>query len=148
MSLEISAIASKGIILSRQRTAKALNRLCGCAGWSAPLLFAYVINRFSHDETQFMNWISRCVQGWIFTATEWWMDKPINGWKVGLLYHSRCNKNHELFEPRHEKNLFLPHANNKGTDQHAHPHSLISAFVISCLDSIIPILAVAELSRL
>ena len=26
-----------------------LIRLCGCAGWSAPLLFAYGINRFSHD---------------------------------------------------------------------------------------------------
>ena len=24
-------------------------RLCGCAGRSAPLLFAYGINRFSHD---------------------------------------------------------------------------------------------------
>ena len=48
--LEISAIASRGIILYRQRTTKALSRLHGCAGWSAPLLFAYVINRFSHGE--------------------------------------------------------------------------------------------------
>ena len=39
-SLEISAIESKVIILSKQRTTKALNRLCGCTGWSAPLLFA------------------------------------------------------------------------------------------------------------
>ena len=30
-------------------------------------------------------------------------------------------------------------ANNKGIDKHAHPHSLISAFVVHCLDSIIPI---------
>ena len=28
--------------------------------------------------------------------------------------------------------------NNKGADQPAHPHSLISTFVIRCLDSIIP----------
>ena len=41
--LEISAIASTGIILSTQRTTKALIRLRGCAGWSAPLLFAYSI---------------------------------------------------------------------------------------------------------
>ena len=40
-SLEISAIASRDIILSRQRTTKALMRLRWCAGWSAPLLFAY-----------------------------------------------------------------------------------------------------------
>ena len=38
--LEILVIASRGIILSRQRTTKALIRLRGCAGWSAPLLFA------------------------------------------------------------------------------------------------------------
>ena len=47
--LEISDIETRGIILSRQRTTKALIRLRGCAGWSAPLLFAYCINRFSHD---------------------------------------------------------------------------------------------------
>ena len=38
------AIASRSIILSRQRTTKALIRLPGCGGWSAPLLFAYGIN--------------------------------------------------------------------------------------------------------
>ena len=32
---------SIGITLSRQWTTKALIRLCGCAGWPAPLLFAY-----------------------------------------------------------------------------------------------------------
>ena len=42
----------------------------------------------------------------------------------------------------------LPYANNKGADQHAYLHSLISAFVVLCLDSIIPLLAVAEISRL
>ena len=37
------------IILSRQRTKKVLIRLCGCTGLSAPLLFAYGKNGFSHD---------------------------------------------------------------------------------------------------
>ena len=32
------------------------------------------------------------------------------------------------------ENLFLPYVNNKGTDQAAQPHSLISAFVVRCLD--------------
>ena len=34
----------------------------------------------------------------------------------------------------------LQYANNKGVNQPAHPHSLISAFVVRCLDSIIPLL--------
>ena len=43
--LEISDIETRGIILSRQRTTKVLISLRG----SAPLLFTYGINRFSHD---------------------------------------------------------------------------------------------------
>ena len=43
--------------------------------------------------------------------------------------------------------MFMPYANNKGTDQPAHPHSLISAFVVCCLDRIIPLLAIAKISR-
>ena len=39
-------------MLSWQRKTKALIRLRGCAGLSAPLLFAYGINRFSHDVAQ------------------------------------------------------------------------------------------------
>ena len=41
-----------GIVLSTQRTTKALIRLRRCACWSASLLFAYCINRFSHDIAQ------------------------------------------------------------------------------------------------
>ena len=50
--LEISDIEIRDITLSRQRTTKTLFRLCGCAGWSAPLVFTYGINRFSHDLAQ------------------------------------------------------------------------------------------------
>ena len=39
-------------------------------------------------------------------------------------------------------------ANNKGADQPAHPGSLISAFVIRCLDSIIPLVSISEISSL
>ena len=39
-------------------------------------------------------------------------------------------------------------ANNKGADQPTHPHSLISAFVLRCIDTIIPILAKSKISRL
>ena len=46
------------------------------------------------------------------------------------------------------ENLFMPYANNKGADQPAYPCSLISTFVVRCLDSIIPLLAIAEISSL
>ena len=52
LGLEILDFASIGIKLSRQRTRKALNMLRGCAGRSAPLFFAYGMNRFSHDVGQ------------------------------------------------------------------------------------------------
>ena len=51
-SFEILDLASLRIILSRQRTRKALIRQRGCAGISAHLVFAYGINRFSHDVAQ------------------------------------------------------------------------------------------------
>ena len=41
----------------------------------------------------------------------------------------------------------MPYANNKGADQPAW-RSLISTFVVRCLDRIIPILAIAKISRL
>ena len=41
----------------------------------------------------------------------------------------------------------MSYANNKGADQPAHPHSLISAFVVCCLDSIISLDSIAEISR-
>ena len=40
----------------------------------------------------------------------------------------------------------MSYANNKGADQPAHPRSLISAFVVHCLDSIIPLDSIAEIS--
>ena len=41
----------------------------------------------------------------------------------------------------------MPYANNKGSDQPAHPRSLISAFVVRYLDSKIPLLATAKISK-
>ena len=42
----------------------------------------------------------------------------------------------------------MQYTNNKGTDQPAHPLCLISAFVVRCVESIIPILAKSKVSRL
>ena len=50
-------------------------------------------------------------------------------------------------EPRHEKTC-LCHVNNKGAGQPAHPRSLISAFIVHYLDSIIPLVSISKLSSL
>ena len=42
----------------------------------------------------------------------------------------------------------MPYANNKGADQLAHPRSLISAFVVRCLDGIIRLVSISEISSL
>ena len=42
----------------------------------------------------------------------------------------------------------LLYANNKGADQPAHPRSLISAFVVHCRDSIIPLISIPEILSL
>ena len=44
--------------------------------------------------------------------------------------------------------MFLPNANNKGADQPAHLRSLICAFVVCCLDSIISLVSISEISSL
>ena len=58
-----------------------------------------------------------------------------------LLYHVRVVKpfriSHIILRPLSQENLTLSHVNDKGTDQSAHPASLIDAFVICSLESII-----------
>ena len=51
-----------------------------------------------------------------------------------------------VFGPRRKKTCLWRFANNKGADQPAHPRSLISAFVIRFLESIISKLAASEIS--
>ena len=53
-----------------------------------------------------------------------------------------------IYEPGHEKMCLMSYANNKGADQPVHPRSLISAFVARCLDSIMSLDSIAEISRL
>ena len=56
-------------------------------------------------------------------------------------------KLHLSYGPGHAKTCLMPYANNKGADQPAHPGSLISTFVVRCLDSMICILAISKVSR-
>ena len=52
-----------------------------------------------------------------------------------------------LIEPRREKTCLRSFASNKGTDQPAHPRSLISAFVIRFFESTISKLTTSEISN-
>ena len=53
-----------------------------------------------------------------------------------------------LYEPGNEKTCLMSSANNKGADQPVHPRSLISAFVVHCLDSVMPPVSVTKISSL
>ena len=44
------------------------------------------------------------------------------------------------------RNLAFIYVNNKDTDQPVDLHSLISVFVVPCLDSIIPLVSISEIS--
>ena len=58
-----------------------------------------------------------------------------------LLYHVRVVKpygiSHIILRPLSRENMTLSHVNNEGTDQSAHLASLMGAFVICSLESII-----------
>ena len=51
-------------------------------------------------------------------------------------------------EPGHQKTCLMSYANNKGADQPAHPRSLISAFIVRCLDSVMSLVSVTKISSL
>ena len=52
------------------------------------------------------------------------------------------------FEQGYEKMWLMSYGNNKGADQPARMRRLISAFIVRCLDSIICLDSIAEISRL
>ena len=52
-----------------------------------------------------------------------------------------------LHVSRAMRKCVLSVVNNKGADQPAHPRSLISAFLVRCLDSIISLDSIAEIPR-
>ena len=52
------------------------------------------------------------------------------------------------YEPGHEKMCLMPYTNNKGADKPAHPLSLISTFVVCCLDSVMSLDSVSKIASL
>ena len=64
-----------------------------------------------------------------------------------ILGHPTHTTGKKQIEPHHEKTCLLSYANKKYVDQAAHPHSLISTFVVRYLHSIIPLPEASKISR-
>ena len=62
--------------------------------------------------------------------------------KLGSLRYIYCNMSLVMRKP-----VFALYE-QKGADQPAHPRSLISTFVVRCLDSIISLVSISEISSL
>ena len=57
------------------------------------------------------------------------------------------DRQEKVYRPGPAKTCLMPYANNECADQPAHPHSLISTFVVRYLGSMICILAICKVSR-
>ena len=69
--------------------------------------------------------------------------------KMDTIFHKKLSKESMyslIYGPQREKTCFRWFGNNTGSDQPAHPRSLISAFVIRFLENIICKLATGEIS--
>ena len=104
--------------------------------------------------------------GFFFTCTvqavnqEEPSDRKQDPWPLWMAGHAQLNlswrnaRRHKFawrgpfFLPGHEKMCLMSYANNKGADQPAHPCSLISAFVVRCLDSVMSLVSVTKISSL
>ena len=69
-----------------------------------------------------------------------WVSKLLGVLQYFSLYMSRAMRKCVL--------CLMSYANNKGADQPVHPRSLISTFIVRCLDSLISLDSIAEISRL
>ena len=59
-----------------------------------------------------------------------------------------CILSIKSLEPGHEKTCLMSYTNNNGADKPAHPQSLISVFVVCCLDSVMSLISVTKISSL
>ena len=60
----------------------------------------------------------------------------------------KCHESSNIAELGYVKTCLMLYANNKGADQPAHLPSLISAFVVRCLDSVMSVASVTKISSL
>ena len=77
---------------------------------------------------------------------DWGTDIPSKHWK--WFNTSGTDKLLNYYMSHIMRKPVMPYGNNKGTDQPAHQHSLISAFVVRCLDCTIPLVSISKISSL
>ena len=79
-----------------------------------------------------------CPGSWMIT-----FDEKLSHWIHS--YNKGFPNMSLMYEPGHEKTCLVSYANNKCADQPAHPRSLISAFVVRCLDSVMSLVSVTKI---
>ena len=92
------------------------------------------------------------------TSIKAWMSLNFLKWDLTLAHWTqvsdRCPLGYLLisshlklsYGPGYAKMCFMAYVTNRGADQHAHLRSLISDFVVGCLDNMICILAISKVS--
>ena len=97
-------------------------------------------NEIKHDFLHALLFLPVCVILLYFVRTRY---------SLFGFYTTVCRKR-KLYEiePGHEKTCLMSYANSKGADQPAHPCSLISAFVLCYLDSVMSLVSVTKISSL
>ena len=106
-------------------------KLHGCAGWSAPLLFAYSINRVSHDLAQIRSLKNSLLQvgsSKVVQMGEVWsqiqFDRSICKW----ILNSQEKKLLISYGPRQTNLVLIAYASSEGSGEPAHPRSLARTF--------------------
>ena len=139
----LSARRKLGSLATHWAQAKTLIRLGGCPGWSESSLGAQSLCWFCHEAAQFaVKKYCRAVK--IIRLSLSIRNALQNASRLDIYWRERICNIFKWTGPWEN----VSYANNKGADQPAHPRSLISAFVVRCLDSIIPLDSIAEISWL
>ena len=126
------------------RTAKALVRLRGCAGSPEPSLIAYEISTIIswtgsfHDRLKSNDSVQLQSQSKVWLCHWNTIISILVKFNWQELSFSVSNRKKPVYDgalicAASWENLFMPYANNKSTDQPAHPCSVISALVVRCL---------------
>ena len=104
-----------------------------------PTLLTSICKSSGHDKLFFIDFLLSCLH-YITRNKKRKLVGIIGSLCLWMLYLKFVNNlSHIMRKP--------VYANNKGEDQPAHPRRLISAFVVRCLDIIIALLGVADISR-
>ena len=160
VSLRICAVSPEPTLLthtsseSRGTFRQKARSLAHLNGWACAVKICHdgmLEDTNSLDSAQLTNTALNHMEYWItwrsLREQEWFLSF----WK---LYNFSYNYQHwcplclSLIWAMSWENPIMPSANNKDTDQPAHPRSPISTFVVHCLDSIIPLVSILAISCL